>query len=229
MRAFAITAPQLPHFAQVQTFSAHRVWKDSARSEIKFAALPKRQAVRIFHDARRFERQTAVSRIDAYGRRTTQGKIGRMGILVLHSLLFDFLNYSSGRLDPSYQAIAASACVSIRSVARALVKLKAAGVLNWVRRCSASLVDGCYTLEQDTNAYGVTPSTQWPGYFTPPPAPAPHPEAWGASQPVYAGMVAAAEETRHGQHAAAVRAWEAEGDPLGLAGLARRRLGGQKP
>jgi hypothetical protein len=34
------------------------------------------------------------------------GAVGHTGLLVLHTLIFDFLNFSTGRLDPSYAAIA---------------------------------------------------------------------------------------------------------------------------
>jgi hypothetical protein len=53
--------------------------------------------------------------------------------------------------DPADAARAA--CISVRSVARGLRKLKAAGVLNWQRRCSEGRDQaGRWRLEQDTNA-----------------------------------------------------------------------------
>jgi hypothetical protein len=54
----------------------------------------------------------------------------------LHALIFDFLNYASGQLDPGYKEIARKACISYRSAARGLANLKAAGVLHWVRRAA---------------------------------------------------------------------------------------------
>src|SRR5882724_8531544 len=129
MRPIAYALPSLPGFAGLKTYAAWPVWRDSTTQEVKFQAMPKRQAVKLFHQARRFERQTRQpSRQD--------GALGRNGLLVLHALLFDFLNYASGRLDPSYDAIARKACISVRSVARGLVSLRAAGVLNWLRRCA---------------------------------------------------------------------------------------------
>ena len=84
MRAFhSPAAPQFPHLAQ-KTYAAHPVWKDSARAEVKFSPLggnrkeSRRAAADIFFHARRFERQTARTRIDAFGRRHSQGKLGRM-------------------------------------------------------------------------------------------------------------------------------------------------------
>jgi len=48
----------LPSFARFKTTAAWPVWRDSARADVKFHPLPKRQAVRLFHEARCFERQT---------------------------------------------------------------------------------------------------------------------------------------------------------------------------
>jgi hypothetical protein len=50
---------------------------------------------------------------------------------VLHALIFDFLNHRTGRLDPSYAAIAAKAGVCVRTVATALARLRELGILNW--------------------------------------------------------------------------------------------------
>jgi len=186
MRAFA-PQPNLPGFATGKTYSKYCVWKDSARTEVKFHPLgsnrkeSRRAAADIFFHARRLERQTARMRVDAYGRRHCQGVLGRMGLLVLNALLFDFLNHSSGRLDPSYDAIASAAIVSRRSVARALERLRDAGILSWVRRCSESMDENRYVLAQDTNAYGISKPGQWKGYKPPPAAPTPAPETWGAS------------------------------------------------
>lgn len=226
MRAYhSAAAPQFAHLA-AKTFAAFPVWSNSTTRDVKFSPLPKKEAVRIFHHARRFERQTAIARRDAYGRITRQGKVSRMGILVLHALLFDFLNFKSGRLDPSYQAMAAAACVSVRSVARALVKLKAAGILDWVRRCSGTMDDKRFVLEQDSNAYGVTPASQWPGYRAPVDPPPPDPGAWGASPALPGALAMAAQETAAGSPRAALAHLESDpGDllALALARLARRQ------
>jgi hypothetical protein len=53
---------------------------------------------------------------------------------VLHALVFDFLNFATGRLDPSYVAIARKTNVCERTVATALARLRELGILNWVRR-----------------------------------------------------------------------------------------------
>jgi hypothetical protein len=159
------------------TYAAWPVWRDSTRKEVKFQPVPKRQALKIWHDARRYERQTRQP-----GKQ--DGAIGRNGLAVLHALLFDFLNYASGALYPSHAAIAVRACISVRSAIRGLVALKLAGVVNWLRRCIESWEDGRFTLRQQTNAYAVLPPSQWRGYSPPPPAPPPDPGTWGDPAPV---------------------------------------------
>jgi hypothetical protein len=146
------------------------VWSGSVAGPVKFRPLTKREAVRLYHRARAFERQTRQP-----GRQ--DGALGRNGLAVLHAFLFDFMNYRTGRLDPAYATIARVAAVSVRSVARGLQKLRAAGVLHWLRRCSATIKDGRFTIEQDTNAYSVSPTSQWNGYREPAAPPLPE---WGA-------------------------------------------------
>ena len=160
-----------------KTYATWPVWRDSTTKEVKFQPMPKRQAVKLWHDARRFERQTRQPGFQ-------DGAIGRNGLAILHALLFDFLNYASGALYPSWAAIARQACISERSVGRGLVMLKAAGVLNWLRRCVEDWVDGRFRLRQETNAYAVLPCSQWRGYREPPPAPPPDPGTWGDHPPM---------------------------------------------
>lgn len=210
------TAP-LPGFAGPKTYAAWPVWKDSARSEVKFQPLSKRRAVRLYHDARRFERQTRK-------RNHQDGALGRNGLAVLHALLFDCLNYVSGHLDPSYETLARLANISVRSVARGLQKLKAAGVLNWIRRCIERIIDGRFTLEQDTNAYAVLPATQWHGYVPPPPPSPPDRGTWGDHPPLPDMLTQAADELRAGGGARSVLTL-LETDPTDGLALALARLG----
>ena len=131
------------------------VWKDSTTKKVKFAPLAKREAVRLYHKARKFERQTRQP-----GKQ--DGALGRNGLAVLHALLFDFLNYATGRLDPAIASIARKACISARSVKRGLANLKLSGVLNWLRRAGETRDEkGRFCLKQDTNAYAVLPPSQW--------------------------------------------------------------------
>jgi hypothetical protein len=165
--------PPLPGLAGLagsqKTYAPSPVWPDSTTDDVKFLPMPKRIAVKLYHRAREFERRTR-----APGKQ--DGAIGRNGLAVLHALIFDF---RTGRLDPSYDAIARKACICVRSAACGLQALKLARVLNWLRRCTATFKDGRCVLDQDTNAYGILPSSQWLGYAEPPEAPAPQSGTWG--------------------------------------------------
>ena len=86
----------------LRTYAPWPVWRDSTTKNVKFMPLPKKQAVKIFHKARAFERQTRQK-----GKQ--DGALGRNGLLVLHTLIFDFLNYATGRLDPAIETIARKA------------------------------------------------------------------------------------------------------------------------
>ncbi|HEY1747977.1 MAG TPA: hypothetical protein VGG11_14600 [Xanthobacteraceae bacterium] len=217
MRSIAYALPALPGFAGPKTYAAWPVWRDSTTVDPKYQPMPKRQAVRLWHKARRFERQTRRP-----GRQ--DGAIGRNGLAVLQALLFDFLNYSSGRLDPSQAKIAEKACISARSVARGLVSLRAAGVLNWIRRCTQSWRDGRFCLEQDSNAYAVLPPSQWCGFYEPPEAPSPHPSSWGATPPLPPATELAASDLAAGSSREAAIA-VLESDPGDKLAAALARLG----
>jgi hypothetical protein len=78
---------------QTPSYAPSPVWRDSTTKDVKFQPLPKKKAVKIWHDARRFERKTRQP-----GKQ--DGALGRNGLAVLHALLFDFLNYANGALYP---------------------------------------------------------------------------------------------------------------------------------
>jgi hypothetical protein len=154
--------------------------------------MPKKAATRLFHRARDFDRQTREK--GKHG-----GALGHTALQVLHALLFDFLNYASGRLDPSYAAIARKANVCQRTVANALARLRAHGLLHWIRRCAETRrEDGRFMLEQETNAYAVLPCTQWRGYRPPAEPPAPMPGTWGDHPPLPSVMAQAVAERQEG-------------------------------
>ena len=167
-------APALPGFIQApKTYAAWPVWSGSTTAKVRFAPVGKTEAARLYHKARDFERKTRPG-----GRQ--DGALGRNGLKVLEALLFDFLNYATGQLDPAYSAIAEAAGICERSVARGLQALKAAGVLFWQRRCKPRTdEDGTFLMEQDSNAYAVRPVSQWRGYTSQPEAPPPEPGTWG--------------------------------------------------
>ena len=103
--------PPLPGFtALARTYAPWPVWTGSTTSPVRFAAMPKKAAVRLWHRARDFDRGT--HQPGQHG-----GALGHTGLAVLHALIFDFLNHRTGRLDPSYAAIAAKAGVCVRTVA----------------------------------------------------------------------------------------------------------------
>ena len=161
------------------------VWAGSVANPVRFVPLAKKAAVKLWHRARDLDRGTHEP-----GRHG--GAVGPTGLAVLHALIFDFLNHRSGRLDPSYAAIAAKAGVCVRTVATALKRLRELGILAWVRRCTESWRDGRFVLEQETNAYAVLPETGWRGYR--PPLEAPEPE-WGQAPIMPSALAQAALES----------------------------------
>jgi hypothetical protein len=181
--------PPLPGLTALsRTYAPWPVWSDSTTQTVRFQPMPKKQAVRLWHRARDFDRGTHQP-----GRHG--GAVGPTALQVLHTLIFDFLNHRTGRLDPSYAAIAHKAGVCIRTVATALVRLRELGILNWVRRCTESWREGRFVLEQETNAYAVLPDSQWRGYRPPAAPPAPAPGTWGEPAPVPDAVTLARLET----------------------------------
>jgi len=174
MLQLGLCVPGVPGFTQpAKTYAAWPVWSGSTTAKVRFAPVGRTEAARLYHRARDFERSTRQP-----GRQ--DGVLGRNGLKVLEALLFDFLNYATGQLDPAYSAIAKAAGICQRSVARGLQALKAAGVLFWQRRAKPRIEeDGAFLLEQDSNAYSVRPASQWRGYTGQPEAPPPEPGTWG--------------------------------------------------
>jgi hypothetical protein len=175
------------------TYAAWPVWSDSTTKEIKFQPMPKKAAARLYHKARAFARQ-----LHQHGEHGGGG-LTHATLKVLEALIFDFLNYASGRLDPSQAAIAKAAGVCERTVRNAIKTLRKLGILNWVRRCCpVKQDDGTFALEQDTNAYAVLPSSQWSGFKEPPEAPPPAPGTWGDHPPLPDVITQALADRRDG-------------------------------
>jgi hypothetical protein len=222
MLPLANLMPPLPGLAGLvgsqKTYAPSPVWRDSTTDDVKFHPLPKKQAVKLYHRARDFERRTRQP-----GKQ--DGAIGRNGLAVLHAMIFDFLDFRTGQLDPGYAAIARKACIGIRSAARGLQALKLAGILNGLRRCTPTFKDGRCVLDQDTNAYAILPSSQWRGYAEPPEAPAPQSGTWG-DHPcgMRAPMIEADIEQRNGTGMQAVIR-QLELDEPGSLGAALASLG----
>jgi hypothetical protein len=205
----------LPGFPQ--TRAPWPVWRGSVTSPVRFAAMTRKTAAKLWHAARKWDRDTRQS-----GRHG--GIIGRTALTVFYVLAFDFQNFATGRLDPSLDMIAAKAGCCRRAAVNALAKLRDLGLLNWVRRCEEDRdVEGRFRLRQRTNAYGLLPPSQWVGYGDTAP-PAPHPDTLGAPAPIPDAITAAVAEIVHGQRTAFLSALET--DPrdalaLALAGLGR--------
>lgn len=217
MHAIAHLLPALPGLTGPKTYAAWPVWKDSTAQPVTFQPMPKKAAVKLWHRARDFERRTRQ-------KGGQDGRLGRNGLAVLHAFIFDCLNYASGQLNPAIATIARLAAISPRSVARGLAALKAAGVLNWLRRCKGAIENGRYTLRQESNAYAILPLSQWRGYTPLAEPPTPWPEAWGA-RPALPDAVTAADETRRegGDLSSVIR--ELESDPGDAQAAALARLG----
>ena len=219
MLPLANLMPSLPGMTalsgSLKTYAPSPVWSDSTTKDVKFQPLPKKAATRIWHRARDFDRKT--KRKDHHG-----GAVGPTALQVLHTLIFDFLNYNNGQLDPSHAAIARKANLCERAVRSALRRLKDLGILNWVRRCAEKWIDGRFVLEQETNAYAVLPPSQWRGYREPPGPPPPAPGTWGDHPPLPSQIEQAVIEQQEGGCARTViQILDSDpGDPLAAA-LAR--------
>ncbi len=177
------------------------VWSGSTRKPVRFMPMTKKRAVEIWHDLRRYERQTRQP-----GRQ--DGAIGRNGLLVAHAFLFDLIDRATGQLEPTRAEIARAAAISIRSVDRGLAKLKEAGVINWIRQCTEEVEEGLYRLKQKASAYFVLAQSQWRGFWRRPEAPAPYPEAWGRTPPLPDPLTTASRLSAGASHAARVAALE---------------------
>lgn len=167
-----------------QARTHHATWpirSNSSDEPIKFTPLSKKRAVRLYRNARDFERQT---------RQPGQqdGALGRNGLKVLEALVFDFLHHASGQLWPSIAAIARKAGIGERSVRRGLDKLRAAGVLDWQRRKASIMALGQILWFQLSNAYHVRSLEYWRGYTAPVEPPPPHGDTWGATPPLPSGL-----------------------------------------
>src|SRR3954464_5814890 len=162
--------PGLPAMSE-QTYAEFPVWSESTAKPVQFTPMPKQMALKLWHRAREFDRQT--HKPGMHG-----GAIGPSGLQVLHVFLFDFLNYETGRLDPSYAAIARKANLCERTVADALKRLHELRMITWIRRCSEEWINGRYVRKQKTNAYSLLPPG-WLGCTAPPEMPPPHPTVWG--------------------------------------------------
>lgn len=148
------------------------------------------------------------------------GLVGSHVLLVLHTLVFDFLNHATGRLDPSYKAIQRKTRLCHETVAKALARLKQLGILNWEKRAVPDHDKrGGFILRQITNAYAILPPTQWHGFTdTEMPEP-PHPSTWGAYPPLPSLIEQACADIQDGDSARSIVS-RLDADPGDKAALA---------
>jgi hypothetical protein len=185
----------LPFMADLRngtSYASWKVWSGSTTKETRFIPMPRKAAMRIYHKAVKWNGSGKLA-----GRHG--GVIGSHVLLVLHTLIFEFLHHATGRLDPSYKAIQRKTRLCRQTVARSLARLKDLGIINWIRRCREDRdEDGRFVLRQETNAYAILPPTQWHFYTdlaTPEP---PHPSTWGATPPLPSLLEQAATDARDG-------------------------------
>jgi hypothetical protein len=175
------------------------VWHDSFSLPVIFQPIQRKKAAAIWNKARRLDMKT--SRKGRHG-----GMIGRSALTVLSVLIFDFLDYASGRLDPSHAAIARKARMCERTVLNALQKLRTLGILNWLRRCHEERGPWGVRRYQDTNAYALAE----PPILTKDDPPLPLPHEWGAVPPLLDAMTQAVEAIRNGDRLTMLAALEAD-------------------
>ncbi len=188
------------------SYAPWQVWSGSTTKDARFVPIPKKVAIRLYHKAVDWNRRGKLA--GKHG-----GLIGSHVLLVLHTLIFDFLNHTTGRLDPSYNAIQRKTRLCRQTVARALARLKHLGIINWIRRCIED-TDQCgrFVLRQQTNAYAVLPPSQWRGYVDTAAPEAPHPSSWGACPPLPSLIEQASADIQDGNSATAIIA-SLEADP----------------
>jgi hypothetical protein len=94
-----------------------------------------------------------------------------------------------------------------------LARLKALGIINWIRRCREDHDEcGRFVLRQETNAYAILQPSQWRGYMSATAHEPPHPSEWGATPPLPTLLEQAAETVREGGMLTAAIA-QLENDP----------------
>ena len=159
--------------AAEQPYAPWPVWSGSTAKPVLFEPVHKKEAHRRYWMARQFDRVTKI------GGGCQGGAVGVIGLKVLETLTFDFLHYSSGRLDPGYTAIAKAANISVSAVHSALKRLRDLGILVWHRRCEDGWSGGRYFRRQETNAYSIRPCSEWRGFVPPREPPPLVPGTWG--------------------------------------------------
>jgi hypothetical protein len=191
----------LPFIAELKngtSYAPWQVWSGSSAKDARFVPMPKKAAIRLYHRALEWNRRGKLA--GCHG-----GLIGSHVLMVLHSLIFDFLNHRTGRLDPSYSAIQRTTRLCRQTVASALARLKQLGIINWIRRCREDIDEaGRFMLRQETNAYAILPVSQWHGFVDGDMPEPPHPSTWGATPPQPSLIEQACASRQEGRSMAAI-------------------------
>ena len=107
------------------SYAAYPVWSGGTTKDAHFVPLAKKAAIRLYHKAVQWNRRGKLS--GHHG-----GVSGSHVLLVLHSLIFDFLNHKTGRLDPSYDTLQRATRLCRQTVAKSLARLKSLCTINWI-------------------------------------------------------------------------------------------------
>jgi hypothetical protein len=152
-RVFGTLAPQLAGM-ETKSRAPNPVRRGAVEKPARFVPISRADAWQIFYAAEKLELASAAApKSDRSEFRSRhQGAIGREALTVLRVLISRFLNFRTGQLDPSYDAIARAAGMSPRTVCNALRRLHAAGILSWQTRRWPRDKEG--TIRQRSNAYG---------------------------------------------------------------------------
>jgi hypothetical protein len=138
-------------FLDAQTRGIWRVWRDSYKKHV-YAPLPKKRLREYYRELQAFNIRS-------------RGAIGGSGMRVAYEMIEHFADPETGELTPSKQQIATRLGLCVRTVANALDRLKAFGVLDWVRRCIDDVDEhGRHQLKQISNAYAIKSPESWRGF-----------------------------------------------------------------
>jgi hypothetical protein len=110
--------------------------------------LDRNERARILFLAEQLERRTK----PAGGR---NGVLGYVGLAVLKALLLRFHRARDGICTPSYTVLQAATGLCRQSIANALKRLEAAGILHIMRRLVREVIDGVTVCRQGSNLYSV--------------------------------------------------------------------------
>jgi hypothetical protein len=214
MRSLAYALPPLPGFDSSKSYAAWPVWSGSTTAEIKWPKVIKEAVIDWYHKAQSWNAAKEIA--GRYG-----GTLGSSCMRVLECLSFKFQNYKSGRLDPSYEGIAAATGLGRSTVAAALARLKQYGLIHWQQRSAHHWHDdGRFELKRITNAYMLIPPSQWRGVKLPPDPEPPDPGTWGDHPPLPSVIEQAITEKNEGGSFAAQLA-RLEDDPARSNGTLR--------